>query len=293
MTQPIRVYAPAKVNLHLKVLPKMQNGYHGIESVFQKVSLSDELIIDVNKGKKGCHVICDSMELPEKNTISTMFTHFSEYTGISFGVQVTLVKRIPSGAGLGGGSSDAAVFLDALNKYFKTNLSLVERTELAGKVGSDVPFFLSLDEKAGATGCAVVTGRGELIRVITPRSDLYFVLVCPEVHSSTTVAYNLVDQWMKKDSCVKFPALEDLESIYNSSISSWSFENSFTEPLVEQYKEIGAALSDLLSVGALFVRMSGSGSTVFGVFGSQEEAEKAHIQLNRSWKRSYLCFTAD
>jgi 4-diphosphocytidyl-2-C-methyl-D-erythritol kinase len=206
-------------------------------------------------------------------------------------VTVHVTKRIPDGAGLGGGSSDAAAFLHALDVIFETGLSQERKQAIAGTVGSDVFFFVDGRQNSG-TGyepfCAVVTGRGETIRPVVPRKDLYFILVCPEIHSSTRAAYQLVDDCYHSGMNVMHELLDPLETIYARPVADWTFGNSFTVPLVGAYPCIGDAMQDIASTGADFVQMSGSGSTVFGIFADAADAESAYASLCRKWKKCFL-----
>lgn len=282
----VRVKAPAKINIGLRVLPPRKDGYHGIESVFQRIPFYDILNISQSsvKGRK-CIVDCDGVKLPENNTITMAYNAFCELTGFSDSVYVHLEKHIPLGAGLGGGSSDAAALVNALEQVLKINLSKDDRRTIAGTVGSDVFFFL--DKDAMNQGCAVVSGRGEEVIAFPCRKDVFFVLICPDVHSSTKEAYQLVDAWYGSE--WKWSGLEQVALVdeYNLCVRSWRFINSFAEPLKARYPEIGTALQDLRQAGAAFVQMSGSGSAVYGVFDLSAQAENAFLMLCKKWKRCY------
>ena len=280
MRTEVCVTAPAKINIGLHVLPGCVNGFHRIESIFQTVTLFDTLVVRASE-KNGCVVDCEGMELPSDNTISLSYTAFRSVTGIDdFGVRVDLKKRIPSGGGLGGGSSDAAACIRAFEALNDITLSVRQLEAIASRIGSDVFFFLL----CGAEGCAVVTGRGEIVKPIHARDDLFMLLVFPGVHSSTQEAYALLDESFAAGKIAPCPAYADLETVYTTPVSGWSFVNSFTPSLVSRFPEIGFALDDLRREGALFAEMSGSGSTVYGIFPSEEEAENARSVLASSWK---------
>lgn len=283
----VRVLAPAKINIGLRVTSARADGYHGIESIFQTVPLYDRLALQRigDLGSK-CLVECNGMILPKRNTLTSAYEVFCEVTGVTESVKVYLEKNIPSGAGLGGGSSDAASLINALDAVYGTSLSLEQRRYIAGKVGSDVFFFAECGDVTEPFA-ALVEGRGEIVNPIVPRQDLFFVLICPDVHSSTGEAYKLVDQWYspdwKWDSCL----VNQLEGVYNSPIETWNFVNSFTAPLVQQYPLIGECLQNLKDAGASFAQMSGSGSAVFGIFSSKDSANCAFLKLREKWKRCY------
>ena len=279
MAQKIHRSAPAKINIGLTVLAGTYNGFHHIESIFQLLSLSDELYVTVQGSS--CVVKCSGMDLPSNNTIVSSYEAFCDVTGIALpGLEVELRKRIPEGSGLGGGSSDAASFIRILEEVSEYTLSLDEEAEIASRVGSDVFFFLL----RGNATCALVSGRGENVKPIVGRKDLYFVLIFPDVVSSTKEAYSLVDKFIAVGNKTFNPSLAEAEEVYRGPVSLWNFSNSFTPPLVNKFPKIGSAIKDLQASGSLFVQMSGSGSTVYGVFPSLEEAENARCYLANHWE---------
>ena len=215
MMQEISVKAFAKVNFGLAVLPKRNDGFHCIESIFQTVDLSDELVIKRSE-KKGCFVTCDSMQLPEVNTITAAYKALDQVLESElFGVEVFIKKGIPSGGGLGGGSSDAAAFIRGMELLGDFRLSDDKKDYIADKTGSDVFFFMHCDDKG--SGCALVSGRGEVVKQIQPRKDLWLVMIFPGVHSSTKEAYSLVDDAFEKGRKIKSPDFSEYEFIYNKS----------------------------------------------------------------------------
>lgn len=283
MLKSVRVSAPAKLNLSLRVLPRRADGYHDIESIFQKIDLCDELtLIPTDTGT--CCLTVNGPKLPSENTVTAAFELFVKETGITNGVAVTLTKRIPSGAGMGGGSSDAAAMLRALDALFETNVSEAALYRMAENIGSDVPFFLG-------SSCALVSGRGERLMAIKARRDLCFVTVKPDVHSSTKEAYGLVDAWMASHEDAPFTHLDfgQLENEYRKPPKKWAFANSFTPPLASRYPEIAHALRAVSDTGADFVQMTGSGSVVFGVFGDKEKAMAAQKVLCKEFAACFVC----
>lgn len=289
MMTEVCICAPAKINMSLRVLPGAQGGFHAVESIMQTVTLVDELHVCLTKTDGECLVLCNET-LSENNTIMSSYKAFCAVVGKNVpGVRVHLTKRIPSGGGLGGGSSDAVAFVKALELLSGITLSTHQKKEIAAQIGCDVFFFLF----CGAEGCAVVTGRGEIVKPIQARRDLHVLLVFPEVKSSTKEAYVLVDEYFNSGKTVVCPAPTELETVYNAPVSDWNFANSFTPSLVNRFAEIGSALSDVRSAGALFAEMSGSGSTVYGIFPSEKEAENALYELAQRWKgcvvRPFCC----
>ncbi|MCQ2575692.1 MAG: hypothetical protein MJ162_03040 [Treponema sp.] len=278
--------AYAKVNFNLRILPKQLSGplagFHNIESIFQTIDLYDEVSVQL-EDTGICSVYCDSMQLPEKNTITNAYEAFCLVAEVKVpGVKVILKKGIPSGGGLGGGSSDAAAFIRGLEKLCDIKLSECQLDFIADKTGSDVFFFMHCDSEG--KGCALVSGRGEVIKKIQPRNDLFLLLIFPNFGSSTKEAYALVDEWMEKENhMTKGLDLMDLEEIYYKSPDQWTFENTFTPLLCEKYQELEYALGALKTTGAEFVDMSGSGSTCYGVYGLKEQALCGSKKLGAVW----------
>ena len=283
MLDVVRDCAPAKLNLHLEVYPKRSDGYHPIKSIFQTISLVDDLEVSLSGKSLSCVVECDAMQLPVENTLTKTYRLFCQISGVTAGVHVKLTKRIPSGAGLGGGSSDAATFLLILNKMFDYPLGLNQLEEIANLVGSDVLFFLS-------GGAAIVTGRGDIVEPIKPREDFCIVVVYPDVHCSTPESYGLVDEYFALGKTVNETALQDLEKMYYEPISEWRFLNTFTNPVATKFPVIFDVMKSLENLGADYVQMSGSGSTVFGVFSNLEVGKDACTNLKRFWNKCY-CLT--
>ena len=283
MLDVVRDSAPAKLNLHLEVYPKRSDGYHPIKSIFQTISLVDDLVVSLSGKSLSCVVECDAMQLPEENTLTKTYRLFCQISGVTAGVRVKLTKRIPSGAGLGGGSSDAATFLLILNKMFDYPLGLNQLEEIANLVGSDVLFFLS-------GGAAIVTGRGDIVESIKPREDFCIVVVYPDVHCSTPESYGLVDEYFALGETVNETTLQDLEKMYYEPVSEWRFVNTFTNPVATKFPVIFDVMKSLKELGADYVQMSGSGSTVFGVFSNFEVGKDACTNLKRFWNKCY-CLT--
>lgn len=273
--------AYAKVNFNLKVLPMREDGFHNIESIFQTVNLYDKLTVIPVQGRT-CLVECDTMILPPENTITKAYRAFCEISGVEVpGIKVFLEKGIPAGGGLGGGSSDGAAIVRVLEKMCGIKLTSNQLDYIAEKTGSDVFFFLHCDDEG--KGSSLVSGRGEIVKRINPRLDLLLVFIFPNVSSSTKEAYALIDDLLALEVTEKYPSFAELESIYRESPKNWCFRNTFTSALSGKYPEIKAALNELIKSGACYSDMSGSGSTVFGVFTSLEEAKKCCDNLSGTW----------
>ena len=281
MLREIVVKAYAKINFGLKVFPKRDDGFHSIESIFQTIDCFDELIVTETQ-QFGCEVMCDSMELPLNNTLVNAYQAFCDITRRKdIGVSVKLIKGIPSGGGLGGGSSDAAALIRVLEKLCGIVLTDEQLDYVASKTGSDVFFFMHCDNDG--KGCALVSGRGEIVEKIIPRHDLFLLLIFPDVHSSTKEAYALVDKMLDSGEEVKSPDFKDYEKIYSLEPNKWTFSNTFTPVIAKEYEKIENAITAIRKGGCSYVEMSGSGSTVFGVFTLKQQAMFVNNLLTDAW----------
>lgn len=272
MDREVFVRAPAKVNLHLRVFGRRDDGFHGIRSIFQAISLADDMVVSSLKQPERIEIDgvfdCPS----EETTFHKAALAFREATGHMGGLSVKVTKRIPAGAGLGGGSSDAASFLWAIDQLLETRLGPARLLEIGARVGSDVPFFL----KGGA---ALVAGRGEIVESIAPREDFSLVVVFPGFPVSTADAYSLLDRDRPDGSCEPDLPNHELEKAYRLQPESWPFANSF-EPYVSRvHPGIAQWITRLRGLGSDFAMMSGSGSTVFGVFRDSDLAKRAVAEL--------------
>ena len=255
----MQVLAPAKINLSLKVLGCRRDGFHEIETFIAPISLCDEIKIEQYSGKQKIAFRCDDPSVPkgEDNlAVRAAKTFFAE-TKISSGVSIELKKRIPHGAGLGGGSSDAASTLLALNELFETNLPREAVAKMAGMIGSDVPFFIF-------QSAAVCKGRGELVSPTRLREQFSVLLVKPEFGVPTQWAYSY---WQDSE---EIPGV----TYGGQKFAQQSFVNDLERPVFEKFVFLAQMKMWLLNqpeVGAAL--MSGSGSTVFAVLRDNADAD--------------------
>lgn len=310
MLETVTTFALAKINLGLKVKKARSDGFHNIASIFSTVNLRDELTVSLTDennhqiSDECCKVDCKSeiqenFVLPNENTLTKAYKAFCVLTDNKKGVYVKLKKRIPVGSGLGGGSSDASSFIQSLNLLFGTQLDETAQMKIAEKVGSDCFFFTkSLFDSKSKNGfyVAFVEGRGEKVSRIEMRNDYSILLLIPEVSVSTKIAYDLVDKYyslnkslISKEKIDKknFTDKELFENIYKMPIKDWKklgLSNDFTNPIIENYPKIKNALNAMSLVGADFVDMSGSGSTIYGIFENQKKAITAKKMLESNWK---------
>ncbi|MCM3878085.1 MAG: 4-(cytidine 5'-diphospho)-2-C-methyl-D-erythritol kinase [Thermoanaerobaculia bacterium] len=258
----------AKVNRSLRVLGKRPDGYHEIDTVFQTVDLSDR--IDFLEGEEDSGEVSLTIEGADlaadaSNLILRAAAALVSRTGTKRGARIHLSKKIPIGGGLGGGSSNAATTLRGLCTLWNLQLSDADLGALAASLGSDVPFFL-------LGGRARGTGRGEILEPLEDLPEEWLVLVIPRFSLSTAVVYG----------ALAAPALTDSAAGTNlgGSDSDCGPDRNDLEPAAESLRgellSFRAALSDF---GATSARLSGSGSTVFGLFGDEESARRAHGRL--------------
>lgn len=253
--------AHAKINLGLEIARRRADGFHEIYSVFQTLDLHDRLVfepIEWNKTK----ILCNEPELPtgKENLVFQAVEVLRQATGVVQGVQVFIEKRIPFGAGLGGGSSDAAATLLGLNRAWSLNLSQTQLQFLSSALGSDVPFFLK-------RGTAVATGRGERLLYCSWGIDVYYLLVYPGFKISTRWAYqNLGFILTEESKYIKFLSSIKEDSRISPSKLFGCMKNAFLPSVKSIYPEVVGILGAMESSGAVVCSMSGSGSTLYGIF---------------------------
>lgn len=249
----------AKLNLTLDVLGKREDGYHDIKSVMQTISIRDDIEIDLDTGAEWT-LKCTNPDIPtgEKNLAWKAAKVFFDAIGEEpNGIEIRITKRIPSGAGMAGGSADAAAVLRALNRHYSYPLSILALAELGASVGSDVPFCT-------VCGTAMVEGRGERLRKLPDMPDCIFVVCKPDFSVSTPELYQKIDQ--KEIS--KRPDNQAMESAILAGDLGKIAENlcNVFDPLVtEDHLELNYIKSIFNSYGSVGQQMTGSGSAVFAV----------------------------
>jgi 4-diphosphocytidyl-2-C-methyl-D-erythritol kinase len=253
----MQVLAPAKVNLSLRILGRRDDGFHEIETFIAPISLHDEIKID--KKRSGLRFRCDDPSVPvgEENLVVRAAREFFQQTKVKGGASIVLRKKIPHGAGLGGGSSDAAATLLALNQLFETNLPREALAELGSKIGSDIPFFIF-------QSAALCRGRGELITPQKLKEQLSILLLKPGFAVPTSWAYS---RW--KDS-LQLPNV----SYEPQEFAGHTFVNDLERPVFEKFVFLAQMKRWLLKqpeVGAAL--MSGSGSTIFALLRTNLDAD--------------------
>ncbi|MGB2599991.1 MAG: 4-(cytidine 5'-diphospho)-2-C-methyl-D-erythritol kinase [Candidatus Omnitrophota bacterium] len=279
--------APAKINLYLKVLSKRDDGYHQIETLLERVSLADRLSVEEAEGSTV--IVCNKPDVPTGpgSLMDRTVQLFRKETGKDLHFDVKLEKNIPIGAGLGGGSSDAAALLRGMNELAGSPLEKDSLLRISGELGADIPFFMS--DSRFAYG----KGRGDIIQAVDAPLEIWHVLVTPPFEVSTKDTYNKVSAFsLTNDKGVDriFTAFLDGKDI--SAIAE-NLCNDLQAVTLRNFPALGQVFSELEKEGAKGVLLSGSGSTVFGIF-SREDAEKAGEELKKvfpeadNWKVSIV-----
>jgi 4-diphosphocytidyl-2-C-methyl-D-erythritol kinase len=267
------VFPSAKINLGLHVLDKRADGFHNLETIFYPIALTDSLEVQVTSDANNpFHFTQTGIALdcsPEKNLCYKAYLAIKEIHPELPPMQVHLHKTIPTGAGLGGGSSDGAFMLNAINRKFELNISNELLAEIALSLGSDCPFFL-------INSPALAYGRGEMLHPIPLSLNNYSILLInPGIHINTGWAFGALTH-------VK-PQIE-LKNILEIPIEDWKhcLVNHFETPVFSAHPEIASIKNKLYEHGAIYASMSGSGSSVFGIFPQKTN----HLPL---FPDSYFC----
>lgn len=271
-TRAARVRAYAKVNLSLKVLGKRPDGFHELRTVFQTIGLADTLEIGYTPGR-GLSISLDDPMALDDNLVTRAARLFAKRFKLRGALKMKLAKRIPPGAGLGGGSSDAAAVLLALPALTGTRASQPDLMELAAALGSDVAFFL-------AGGAALGIGRGEELYPLPEPKPLPLLVLAPRIHVSTPEAYRALNR-PALTSLAEPPKLNSFQSFVWQSGFVSEAENDFEAAVFELHPELERWLRKLERSGARVARLSGSGAALFGVFPNQ-----AKLQGALPWFRS-------
>lgn len=262
----------AKINIGLYITAKRPDGYHSIETILYPIPLRDALEIRTSKTQ---HTTFQNLGIPvndisaEKNSVMKAYQLLKEKYSLP-NIDIVLYKNIPFGAGLGGGSADAAFMLKLLNQYFNLGLSIKQLENYASQLGSDDAFFIQNIPQ-------LATGRGE---ILTPISiDLkghYLVLLKPEIHISTATAYK---------NTVPTPSTIDLKTLQTLPISLWkdNISNDFEKGLFLEFPTLNKLKEELFHIGAFYASLSGSGSSVYGLFKQKPELSSI-LHKNLLWQ---------
>lgn len=267
--------SPAKINLGLNVLGRRDDGYHDLESIFIALDLYDDITIepgptlDVHCSPPVTNEITDNLVYRAADRYRTMIGREHE------GAKITVTKRIPTGAGLGGGSSNAATLLRGLRELWGDHPKIMD---LAASLGSDVPFFMN-------GPVAYVTGRGEHITPIDITLPWVVLLILPDIHISTVHAYSTLGITQRREPF----GLDKLLSyvVEDHQILRDQFINDFERPIFTQHPVLSTIKTILVEQGAIYAAMSGSGSAMFGLFTDVDIATRAQAVF--ADHKTYIC----
>jgi 4-diphosphocytidyl-2-C-methyl-D-erythritol kinase len=264
--------APAKVNLLLRVFDRRPDGYHELETLFQAIDLADEVRVERGGGSVELEVRGADLGPVEDNLAHRAAARLLAETRISEGVRITLTKRIPAGAGLGGGSSDAAAALRCVALLFEISSEDSLMRRIAAELGSDVPFFLC------GSPLAAGRGRGELLEPLEHLPEAHLVLVMPPVHVSTAWAYHALDAARRKHPASDGRTLRGQPRSWEDVAGD--AHNDFQDVVAEQHPEVARSLAALERAGAALAMMSGSGAASIGLFPDRAATERAAETLS-------------
>jgi 4-diphosphocytidyl-2-C-methyl-D-erythritol kinase len=313
MSTAISLFCPAKLNLHLDIGALRQDGYHELRSLFQMISLGDEMLLSGGEPDGECVVEGDFGARPEENIITAAYRLYCERTGLREGIRVQVNKQIPEGAGLGGGSSNAAAALRLLDAYFKNGLPAEELLQMGAQLGSDVPFFMG-------PAAALVSGRGEQVEAVPPRTEWELLVVQPDFAVSTGAAYRWLDERRSGSlgasavsgesggsGAPQASAVPDtsgasgVQAVEEGSLSAeelkrryaalspaqWGFFNSFSPVLGERFPFYERFFSRCNATQALYANISGSGSAAFALFPGETSRDACYLSLREEIKKGW------
>ncbi len=274
----VRIGAPVKINLVLRVLNRRPDGYHNIWSFMQTVAVGDDLQLRLRRDSAAIRLTSNDASLPtdQRNLIVRAASLLLERAGVSVGLDIELAKRIPVGAGLGGGSSDAAATIVGLNHLLRLGWSRDEMAAFGEAVGSDVPFFFFAPS-------AIVRGRGEELKAIRLIGERWVVLIQPGFPIETKWAYERLAGIRAHVE----PLSEALRHVSAKEALSWEeviplMENDFEQALASTHGVFSEIKGQLLAQGAEAALLSGSGSTLFGLFRTEADAARARSSFARA-----------
>ncbi len=274
----VKILAPAKINLFLKVIRRLPSGYHEIQSLMVPITLVDEISLFAALPLKGdkIKIACDDPSVPthQENLAYKALRVLNEAGYPTGNVSIHIKKRIPAGAGLGGGSSDAAAVFKGIDYLYRLELSLDILRALGLKIGADIPFFFM--EKA-----CMVSGIGEVLNPVEISCKIWLVIGFPGFSIPTQKVYQALDlELTNPDTQVNMPI--SLEGGNLQKGETWHLVNELESPIFVWYPFLGDVCRKLREFGALEARMTGSGSSIFGIF---KERTAAATAMSKLWKQ--------
>ncbi|MCI9449151.1 MAG: 4-(cytidine 5'-diphospho)-2-C-methyl-D-erythritol kinase [Clostridiales bacterium] len=285
----IRIPAFAKINLYLDVMNRREDGFHEIKSIMHSVSLCDYISaekLDTCDGAVSLSCTNEKLSLGEDNLVVRAARAFFEFFGIGgYGVQLHIEKNIPISAGLAGGSTDAAAALLLLNDLYKIHAEKAELCRIGEKLGSDVPFCI-------IGGTCLTLGRGEVIHKLDSNLNLSLVIAKGGEGVSTPAAYRMIDQKFADTLVEDFGNLNDAlnaVTIGDTDLLAHTCYNTFEDVVLPAHAEAREAKQIMQNECALCAMLSGSGPSVFGVFGDETEAERVADLLRKRGYEAAAC----
>jgi len=265
----------AKVNIGLKILKERDDGYHNIVTVFQEINLFD--IISISKKSKGCDFNSNATWLINDKTNLCVIAYEAMKNKFDIdGVVIDLTKNIPKGSGLGGGSSNAACIMKGIRELYSLNISDKELEEIASQIGADVPFFIRGSIQIGE-------GIGDRLTPLKINISGKYLIIIPDMEIDTSWAYSKFKNDLDSSTLpINFASLSNEKTISLDKLKF--FENDFESIVVPAYPEIGKIKEALHALGAGFASLSGSGSTVFGIFNDDVSLDKALSYFSPKYK---------
>ncbi len=267
MSNKLLAHARAKVNLSLQVFRKRSDGYHDIETIFQSINLCDRLTIG-DLGGSRIEISCTDPSIPSgpKNLCFKAVKELENAAGVRLGARIHIEKNIPSGSGLGGGSSDAAAVLLALNEIKSLGLSPEQLKSAALEIGSDVPFMICGGTKLGR-------GRGEKLESVRPLKKGFFLVVKPKIDISTSWVYENYNFRLTKHSYrINLTAVNGILARFPEV--ALTFRNSLEDAVCPAFPEVRRLLEELIATKPCFASMSGSGSALYAIYKNEAEAAR-------------------
>ncbi len=277
MSESVTLAAPAKDNLFLRILAREADGYHGLETLFCRISLADELVAERRPGTGVTLEVSGADTGPAEDNLAVRAARMVlEATGNRCALHLVLRKAIPVQAGLGGGSSDAAAALAAAGQLTGNAVPRHELLQFAARLGADVPFLLS------GAGLALAWGHGERLLRLPPLPAAPALLLIPPVGVATAEAYRWLDEAQEGRSRRGGVTL-DLDSLGTWGDVARMAGNDFESPVFGRHPEVRGAFEALAGTHPLLCRMSGSGSALFAIYRNAGQREDARMMLGRKW----------
>lgn len=278
----VTLRAYAKINISLDVCGKRQDGYHLLRSVFQGISLYDDIRVIQKEEGEGIEILCNLPYIPtdERNIVHKVATAFFQAAKIpSYSIAIELKKTIPSGAGLGGGSADGAAVFSALCRLYGVFFTREQATAILAPLGADIPFFLY-------SGTMLAEGIGEILSPLPPLPDCFIVLAKPRAGANTkqiftALAERGIPAHPDTDLVIEGLAQGDLKKIAQGA------DNVLENVTIPLCPPVGKLKEAMAKQGALLSLMTGSGSTVFGIFAEEKAARKAARAMQRYTRTVY------